>query len=391
MQAIRAAWLFDGVADDVTSHPELLVDGGRIVAVGPGRPLPHDVEVLDLGDVTLLPGFVDCHVHLVFDASTDPVGNLAARDDAAVLTQARAAARRALAAGITTLRDLGDRGYVLRPLREEFAADRAAGPHLQLAGPPITTSGGHCWFLGGQADGVDGVRAAVRDHAAAGMDVIKMMVSGGAMTPGSVVHASQYGPPELRAATDEAHRLGLAITGHAWGAQGVADAVAAGFDGIEHCGFFTADGVQTDPAVIAAMAARPVFVSSTGAAAGPLAQSIYDADILRRLPDLIAAHQQMRAAGVPLAMSSDAGVTTAKPHDVLPFGADLLRRLGYSTADALRAITTLPAAACGLGDRKGRLAAGYDADLVAVTGNPLADIASMHAVAAVVRGGVRVL
>ncbi len=328
MQLIRAARLFDAVADGVTSQPELLIDRGRIVAVGSGRRLSPDVEVLDLGDVTLLLGFVDCHVHLVFDASTDPVGNLAVRDDAAVLAQARAAARRALAAGITTLRDLGDRGYVLRPLREEFAADTAAGPHLQLAGPPITTSGGHCWFLGGQADGVDGVRAAVRDHAAAGVDVIKMMVSGGAMTPGSVVHTSQYGLAELRAAADEAHRLGLAITGHAWGAQAVADAVAAEFDGIEHCGFFTADGVQTDPTVIAAMAARPVFVSSTGAVAGPLAQSIYDADILRRLPDLIAAHQQMRTAGVPLAMSSDAGVTTARPHDVLPFGADLLRRLG---------------------------------------------------------------
>lgn len=138
------------------------------------------------------------------------------------------------------------------------------------------------------------------------------------------------------------------------------------------------------------MAARPVFVSSTGAVAGSLAQSIHDADIRQRLPELIAAHQQMRTAGVPLAMSSDAGVTPAKPHDVLPFGMDLLRRLGYSTADALRAITTVPAAACGLGDRKGRVAAGYDADLVAVTGNPLADIEAVHAVTAVFRGGARV-
>ena len=210
MHAIRAARLFDGVADELTPHPTVLIDDGRIVAVQlVGDLPPADVDVVDLGDVTLLPGLVDAHLHLVFDATDDPVGHLAGRDDQAVLVQARAAARRALEAGITTVRDLGDRRFVLLRLREELAVDVTAGPRLLLAGPPITTRGGHCWFLGGEADGVAGARAAVRERAARGVDVVKVMVSGGALTPGSVTHASQYGPAELRAAADEAHRLGL--------------------------------------------------------------------------------------------------------------------------------------------------------------------------------------
>ncbi len=102
--------------------------------------------MIDLGDVTLLPGLVDSHVHLVFDATEDPVGHLAGQDDGALLAQAGAAAHRALAAGITTVRDLGDRRFVLLTLREELATDVTAGPLLLVAGPPITTPGGHCWF-----------------------------------------------------------------------------------------------------------------------------------------------------------------------------------------------------------------------------------------------------
>ena len=211
------------------------------------------------------------------------------------------------------------------------------------------------------------------------------------MTPGSVTHASQYGPAELRAAAHEAHRLGLPVVGHAWGAQSIADAVAAGFDGVEHCGFFTPDGVCADPAVIEALAVNHVLVSSSGATTGPLTESVQDVEIRKRLPGIIAAYGRMAAAGVPIVMSSDAGVTPAKPHDVLPFGVQLLTHLGYPNAAALRAVTAWPATACGVGDRKGRVAVGYDADLLAVAGDPLHNVDMLHDVVAVFRGGVRVV
>ncbi|MGZ4617901.1 MAG: amidohydrolase family protein [Frankiaceae bacterium] len=139
------------------------------------------------------------------------------------------------------------------------------------------------------------------------------------------------------------------------------------------------------------MAVNHVFVSSTAATTGPLADSVYDAEILKRLPNIVAAHQRMRAAGVPIVMSSDAGVTPAKPHNVLPFGAPLLAHLGYPNADALRSVTAWPATACGVGDRKGRVAVGYDADLLAVVGDPLRNIDALPHVVAVFRGGVRVV
>ena len=147
MFALRAARLFDGVSVSSLLRPPVLVGDGRILDIGEsGSADSGDVTVIDLGDVTLLPGLVDCHQHLVFDASDDPVGHLASRDDGEVLEQARLAARSALAAGITTVRDLGDRGYLMLVLREEFACDPAAGPELLVAGPPVTIPRGHCWL-----------------------------------------------------------------------------------------------------------------------------------------------------------------------------------------------------------------------------------------------------
>jgi imidazolonepropionase-like amidohydrolase len=164
--------------------------------------------------------------------------------------------------------------------------------------------------------------------------VVKVMVTGGNLTPGSVLWQSQYGPAELRAAVEEAHRAGLAITGHAHGAQGVADAVAAGFDGIEHGGFLTAEGVKQDSAVIDQLAARRVVVSMTGAQNRPLGQPppgmAPGSDLARRfeqiakqLKVMVAGMLRLRAAGVPLTMSSDAGIGPHKPHDVLPWGPTL--------------------------------------------------------------------
>jgi imidazolonepropionase-like amidohydrolase len=273
MLAIRSARLFDGVADQLRPRPLVLVEQGRIIDVDvTGADPPEGTELVDLGEATLLPGPVDSHTHLVLDASNDPVGHLADVDDNQLLEQCRARARAALTAGITTLRDLGDRRFVTLRLRQELAAHPERGPQLLVSGPPVTTPGGHCWFLGGEAAGVHGVRAAVRALAARGVDVVKVMVTGGNLTPGSVQWRSQYGPAELGAAVEEAHRAGLAVTGHAHGVQGIAEAVAAGFDGIEHGAFLTADGVRQDPAVVGQLAVRGVVVSVTAAQTQPPGQ-----------------------------------------------------------------------------------------------------------------------
>jgi imidazolonepropionase-like amidohydrolase len=167
----RAHRLFDGrtpkVLRDCVVEVEVEVEDGRILDVGPRSRAASGSDagdVVDLGDVTLLPGLIDVYQHLVFDASDDPVAHLQAQDDAAVLQWMHRAAQRAPAVGITTIRDLGDRNYLSLTLRDLFRDSHEVGPRILAVGPPLTVSGGHCWFLGGVADGEDGVRRAVRER-----------------------------------------------------------------------------------------------------------------------------------------------------------------------------------------------------------------------------------
>ncbi|MGW0506830.1 amidohydrolase family protein [Micromonospora sp. NPDC003241] len=386
MLALRTRRLFDGVRPVPMARPTVLLSGGVIEAVLDGPP-PRDAELVDLGDTTLLPGLVDAHVHLAFDATPDTMGSLAVADDDTLLTRMRTAATATLDAGVTTARDLGDRGYLGLRVRAETADTPHRGPRLLVAGPPITSYGGHCWFLGGEVDGVDAIRAAVRQRAERGVDVVKVVVTGGQLTPGSLPHEMQFGPVELDAVVREAHRYGLPVTGHCHAADGIAAAVTAGFDGIEHCTFVTADGVRADPPLLARMAAAGTRITLTLGTAGhgggdgggdPRRAAVHSA--LRRVAD----------SGVPVACASDAGCGPGKPHGSLAYGVEAMVGLGVPPTAALRAVTSGAAQVCGLGDRIGRIAPGYDADLLAVHGDPTVEPGALRRVAAVLRAGQRV-
>ena len=386
---LTARRLFDGRTPEVFSDWAVEVEDGRIQNVGPRQTVSSvasSADVVDLGDVTLLPGLIDAHQHLVFDASDDPVAHLQAEDDATVLHLMELAAQRALAAGITTIRDLGDRNYLSLTLRDRFRDGRQIGPRLLAAGPPITVTNGHCWFLGGEADGEDGVRAAVRDRAAHGVDVIKIMATGGNMTPTFGPHESQYSRSELTAAADEAHAHGLSIAAHAHGPQGIVDSLAAGVDSIEHCTFFTADGVGADPEILEALARSGATISMT-AAVVPGITAPYPA-MRQRLAAIRANCAVLVRAGARMVCSSDGGVGPNKPHDVLPYGiSGFLPGIGMTNAQALAAATSVAAEVCGIAAVAGTLEPGKGADIVAVAGNPVEDIAAIHHVVAVfVRG-----
>ena len=383
---LRASWLFDGTSDALMANPTVVFDRGTITTVATSLPVPEDADVIDLGGATLLPGLVDGHVHLAFDASEDPVAHLADRDDAAAFAAMASAARRAARGGVTTVRDLGDRGYLSLGLRDAAAIDRSL-PTIVAAGPPITTPGGHCHYLGGAALGVDGVRAAVREHAERGADVIKIMASGGNLTPGSRPEVAQFGRTELRAAVDEAHRHGLPVVAHAHGTQAIDDALAAGVDGLEHVTFMTADGVDDIPdSVLAGIVNRSVTLGMTFGMA-PAAGARPPSAMASRLPALMANATRLYQAGASMIAGTDAGVGPIKPHDVLRWAVGQLTRIGMTPAEALRASTSRAAAVCGLGASKGRLAPGYDADILAIDGDPLTDPDALHRIRAVfVRG-----
>lgn len=382
---IRAARLFDGKVMH-RGMPLVVIQGDRIVGVDLSGTRPSvELPMVELGDVTLLPGLIDAHVHLAFDPCGDVAGHMQADDQATLMARIRRHALQALRAGITTVRDLGDRDYLALAVRDEYAATGATAPEILASGPPVTRTGGHCWFLGGEADEPAELRAAVVERAERGVDVIKVMATGGGITPGSAAHESQYNLDQLRVIVEAAHSVGKPVTAHAHGGAGIADAVRAGVDGIEHGTFLTADGAAADWATVQMMVEEGVYV---GVTAGRLP---HGAPLSSRVAAARALLPRMHREGVRLVCSSDAGVVAEKPHNCLPRGlGDFKAYAELSPAEVIASVTSLAAQSCGIGDRKGMIVAGYEADLLAVVGDPEKDLQALGAVSAVFRAGQRI-
>lgn len=381
LRGIRGARVFDG-REVVEGVPVVVIDDeqGAIVSVGHEPPL--GVDTIDLGDATLLPGLIDTHQHLCFDGDGSLEEQVEGRTDDELRARARANAQRALRAGITTIRDLGDRGYVTLGLRDDPEL-----PTILAAGAPITINGGHCWFLGGECEpsSTDEIVAAVHDRHARGCDVVKIMVTGGALTPTFPMWRSQFSGGEVRAAVRAAHELGLPVAAHCHGGAGIASAVDAGVDTIEHCTFMSEDDTsRPDADVLTRMALSGIALSAT---LGRLPNAVVPPRVAANLPVIAEALGLFALAGGALVVGTDAGISPGKPHDVLPRSVTDLRLVGLSDAQALAAMTSVAASAIGLGDRKGRLLTGFDADVLAVAGDAVANADALLDVRRVWRGG----
>jgi imidazolonepropionase-like amidohydrolase len=379
MLVVRAARVFDG--ERMIAPPVVLIDGERIVAVGGG--VPADAPVVDLGAATLLPGLVDTHQHLCFDGQGGLEEQVSGVDDDRLLARARGCARRALLGGVTTLRDLGDRGFLALSLR----GDRSL-PTILAAGPPITSPRGHCWFLGGECRGDEALRQAVGTRVEMGCDVVKVMVSGGYLTATVPMWESQFTAAELRLVVDLAHDHGLPVAAHCHGIEAITRAIDARVDTIEHCTFFTNRGRAEPPdALVERLATSGVVVSAT---LGRLPHVPLPPVAEANLPVLRETRRRLHRLGATIVAGTDAGINEGKPHDVLPYAMTEHLDAGMTPIEALGALTSVAARALAIEDRKGRLAAGYDADLVAVAGDPLVDPSALTSVVGVWRGGERV-
>jgi len=393
---IRAGKAFDG--DKVVPGGALvLVEDGRISAVASASaPAPDHCDILEVPDGTILPGLVDAHVHLCADGTDGTLDRIGEPSPDGLMDVIEQSLRLHLAAGVTTVRDLGDRRFAVLEWRSS-SRSRGVYPSVVAAGPPITSPGGHCANMGGEATGTEQLLAAVRERAERGVDVVKIMASGGFATAGTQVMLCQFTLDEVRAVVGEAHAAGLPVTAHAHGLPAVHMAMEAGVDGIEHCSFLTDRGLSQSAQDLARLAEAAIAVCPTVGFVGTLRPPPNAAATLAKtgltFEQMIQARKrsvaEMHAAGVRVVSGSDGGIGASKPHGLLPVSAAFLVDAGVRTVAALASATALAAAACGLGDRRGRLRAGYDADLLVVDGDPVADIAALTRPVAVFAAGRR--
>jgi imidazolonepropionase-like amidohydrolase len=398
------------------------VEGSRIVAVGPAAELTAnvpDAAVETYADATLMPGLVDAHAHLTLAGDRRTYEQMALDPDEMMALVSVRNLQRHLACGVTSLRDNGGRNRVTFIVREAINRGYFIGPRLLLSGRPITHRYGHFYWCNGVADGLEAIRATVRQLVAEGADHIKIMASGGA-TAGNIPYYASYETDELRVAVETAHGLGRLTTAHCRAKQSMINALDAGLDCVEHAEFLVpgplaeyAAGVSSngvmeyDPRVTERFLRQDTFISYTFQAGG------YDSLVELRAK---AEHERLRAAEAArkdaleayyemklgifnrllgdgmrplLVLSSDAG-----PFDCefgrMHYGMELAVQAGMSPLQAIEAATSIAARACGIAALTGTVAPGKEADLLVVRGNPLTDIRRMADVVAVYKGGLKV-
>ena len=367
--------VFDGKGNLLENHG-VLVDGERISRIAPiGEFEGYSSEKIDTSAGTLLPGLIDCHVHLVYCGEADPKTSLLKLGPGQIVMNAFENAQKTIRSGITAIRDLGGRDYLEFAVRDACNSGRQLGPTIMAAGKMICMTGGHGNVFGRIADGPDEVLKAVREQIHAGSDVIKLMATGGVMTPGVNPEDAHYTEEELRVGVDEGHRFHRTCASHAQGAAGILNAVRAGMDSIEHGIFMTQECLE-------AMLEKGTYLVPTLAAVNNIylnRDNGIPAFIVEKTIRVRERHHQsikmFYKAGGKIAMGTDAG-TPFNIHGDNCQELKFMVELGISNSDAMQFSTASAADLMGLTDR-GQIEENFYADLLIVSGNPVEDISAV--------------
>jgi imidazolonepropionase-like amidohydrolase len=370
--AIRNTRLIDG-AGAVVERATVVIRATTIAAVGTSKDvaIPRGATRVDGRGFTLMPGLIDCHVHLCLGGEPDVVEAIARETPLLTLLKASRAARHTLEAGFTTVRDVGARDHSIFALKQAIDSGLVPGPRILGAGLAICMVGGHARFIGQEVEGSDQVRAAVRAQMAAGADVIKVIASGGVLTPGTSPDQPQMTPDELRAAVEEAQLGGRKVAAHAHGASGMKNAIHAGVHSIEH-----ATLMDEDAAIL--MKQRGVFMvptlSALATTAGCRTGCGVPESAIEKAKAMTKRHavsfKKAHRSGISIAMGTDAG-TPFNYHGENAQELDRMVAFGMIPMEAIVASTAAAARLLGIQDQVGTVAKGKQADLVLFDGNPL--------------------
>jgi imidazolonepropionase-like amidohydrolase len=394
--AIKAGRLVDGISPQAKTDQVILLKGDRISAVGPAAStaIPAGAKIIDLSGQTVLPGLIDTHVHM----TSDPTIPFVQRFTLSVPRMAMigtANARKALLAGVTTVRNLGSGRYADVALRQSIDAGEVMGPRVFAAGAMLSMTGGHGdsnffapqYDMRGEAvvDGVEQARQKVREHVKFGVDIIKFATTGGVFSANTAPGMAHFSQEEANAIVETAHALGKTVAVHAHGAGGVKMAIRAGADTVEHA------SLMDDEALAMAVKSKTIlsmdiynteYTQAEGRRLGIPEENIKkDADIGEIQRENF---RKAVKAGARLTMGTDAGVY---PHGQSARQLEVMVRYGMSPMQALRSATALGAESLQRTNDLGAIKPGAFADIIAVSGDPLADIRAMQTMAFVMKGG----
>jgi len=391
---VRAGKLLDVRTGKTLINQSIVIEDGKIVSVGPDAGASADAKVIDLSSKTVLPGLIDAHTHITFDPRFG-YDRLAISVPREALIGAKNA-RVTLLAGFTTIRNLAATEFADIALRDAINAGDVPGPRIDASGPPLSITGGHCddnllpyaWHATevGVADGVENVQHKVREVIKYGADVIKICATGGVLSLGDNPQHSQFTQAELQAMVADAHRLGRKVAAHAHGAEGIRWAAEAGVDSIEH-------GSYIDDAGIAAMKQHGTYLVPTLYLGDWFLENAPKTGVppamLKKGQEVMPAARKniahAFASGVKVGFGTDAAVY---PHGLNAHEFAVMVKLGLTPLQAIQSATVNDADLLGWSDKIGVLEPGHYADIIAVDGDPLADVTTLERVKFVMKGGV---